>query len=235
MNNSRIQRFITTVFLGLSLSIVPAIHAADSGLIKDVQEKLIQLGYDPGGADGVAGNKTTTAITRFQRANNQLVNPVITVDLQKDLLNALAMKLYLDSRSDEAGATPTQHVQKAPSPAPIATRATETATTRQVSPEPKSESSFFGGLANFSRRVTGGLPGKRGVQPGRSMSTATIGIRGLGAGDMKTARADFRAFKQLDSYRSSSQQAYRHADDAGLRNRQIDYIEQQGVMDKWFQ
>ena len=43
----------------------------DTGnLIKWVQERLNQLGYNCGNADGIAGNQTMSAISKFQSANN---------------------------------------------------------------------------------------------------------------------------------------------------------------------
>ena len=44
---------------------------ADGGnIIYKVQKKLIEIGYDPGPADGVYGQKTATAIANFQKDND---------------------------------------------------------------------------------------------------------------------------------------------------------------------
>ena len=42
---------------------------SDDQKVYQVQEKLKQLGYDPGRADGILGKKTKTAVRHFQRDN----------------------------------------------------------------------------------------------------------------------------------------------------------------------
>lgn len=48
--------------------------ASGSGLVRDIQSKLVQQGFDPGPADGKLGPKTRTAITQYQQKNNLLVD-----------------------------------------------------------------------------------------------------------------------------------------------------------------
>lgn len=42
-------------------------HKPVSPIVKDVQASLIKAGYSPGAADGIAGPKTKSAITAYQR------------------------------------------------------------------------------------------------------------------------------------------------------------------------
>lgn len=43
------------------------VAAAEMPLVREVQERLAALGYDPGPADGIAGERTRVAIMAFQR------------------------------------------------------------------------------------------------------------------------------------------------------------------------
>lgn len=45
-----------------------------AGLVRDIQTKLAQQGYDPGPRDGKLGPKTRAAITHYQQNNNLLVD-----------------------------------------------------------------------------------------------------------------------------------------------------------------
>ncbi len=45
-----------------------------TGMVRSIQTDLATLGYDPGPADGTAGQKTTDAIIRYQR-DHQLLQP----------------------------------------------------------------------------------------------------------------------------------------------------------------
>lgn len=56
--------------------------------------------------------------------------------------------------------------------------------------------------------------------------TATIGIRGLEAEDLKQAHFDSGQMQQLDGFAASSEQAAAHAGDAGLSASQIEYLGQ---------
>ncbi len=55
-------------------------------------------------------------------------------------------------------------------------------------------------------------------------SVATIGIRGLGPGDIKKANPDPQAMAAMDRYRSNPDKARRHAGSAGLRSQNIAYL-----------
>lgn len=54
-------------------------------LVRAVQLKLKELGYDPGPADGMSGPKTRYGIKQFQSANNMTVNGQISDELLKEL------------------------------------------------------------------------------------------------------------------------------------------------------
>lgn len=53
--------------------------------IKKVQEKLNELGYKCGTADGVAGKKTTEAIKKFQKDKGLIADGVIGSKTKKEL------------------------------------------------------------------------------------------------------------------------------------------------------
>jgi osmotically inducible lipoprotein OsmB len=44
-------------------------QGADAATVRSIQSGLARLGYDPGAADGVAGQKTRAAILRYQQDN----------------------------------------------------------------------------------------------------------------------------------------------------------------------
>ncbi len=73
------------------------------------------------------------------------------------------------------------------------------------------------GLFNFFRRGDGAA--RKGV-------TSTIGIRGLGASDLKTARPNLRELARMDAYRSSGPRAIGFAMQGRLPERKLDYIRQ---------
>lgn len=52
--------------IGWSLNIMAAKY---DPLVEKAQQRLIELGYDPGPADGKMGGKTETAIKQFQQDN----------------------------------------------------------------------------------------------------------------------------------------------------------------------
>ena len=54
--------------------------------VKAIQEKLTELGFNPGEADGIYGKKTAAAIEAYQTANNMTANGVITEGLYKQVL-----------------------------------------------------------------------------------------------------------------------------------------------------
>jgi peptidoglycan hydrolase-like protein with peptidoglycan-binding domain len=50
-------------------------HAsAGNGMVRDIQSKLAQQGYDPGPTDGRLGPRTRSAITQYQQRNNLRVD-----------------------------------------------------------------------------------------------------------------------------------------------------------------
>ncbi len=59
--------------------------------------------------------------------------------------------------------------------------------------------------------------------PGRV--TSTIGIRGLTAEELRTARADLRALRQMERFASDPRRALHFADEAQLRARRLGYLE----------
>ncbi len=48
--------------------------SSSAGLVRDIQTKLAQQGFDPGPTDGKAGPRTRSAITQYQQKNNLLVD-----------------------------------------------------------------------------------------------------------------------------------------------------------------
>ncbi len=58
-------------------------HADDSGgrLVKDIQEALTEIAYDPGPADGIMGRKTAAAIRQYQEDHGLLIDGKATPEL----------------------------------------------------------------------------------------------------------------------------------------------------------
>jgi hypothetical protein len=56
--------------------------------IIQAQKRLKELGYDPGPVDGISGNKTRKAITKYQQTNGLTVTKL----LDKDTLISLGIK-----------------------------------------------------------------------------------------------------------------------------------------------
>jgi len=73
----------------------------------------------------------------------------------------------------------------------------------------------LGGLFSFFRRDDSNP---------RTGVTSTIGIRGLGASDLKTARPNRRELAKLDHYRSSEARAIGFSMQGHLPERKIDYF-----------
>jgi hypothetical protein len=63
-----ISRLWVVMLLGMVVTLTP-VWAADP-VLQQAQQKLLELGYDPGSADGVSGPRTRQAIEAFQRAQN---------------------------------------------------------------------------------------------------------------------------------------------------------------------
>lgn len=53
---------------------VPATVSGKSESVRQAQKKLAALGYSPGPADGLMGDRTTSAIEQFQRDNNMPIS-----------------------------------------------------------------------------------------------------------------------------------------------------------------
>ena len=70
----------------------------NNGLVKELQENLIKLGYSCGkyGADGDFGNDTLTAVKAFQKANNLtqdgVVGPLTQAAIEKQLKKTTSSK-----------------------------------------------------------------------------------------------------------------------------------------------
>ena len=75
-------------------------------------------------------------------------------------------------------------------------------------------------LFSFFRR-DGGAP-RKGV-------TSTIGIRGLGASDLKTARPNRRELARMDAYRSSGPRAIGFAVQGHLPERKLEYFQDEST------
>ena len=57
----------------------------DRSVIQQVQEALNKMGYDCGTPDGIAGNRTTTAVTSYQQAHNLTADGQINDELLSSL------------------------------------------------------------------------------------------------------------------------------------------------------
>lgn len=57
-------------------------------LVKEIQSRLLALGYSPGVADGYAGQKTFNAIKQFQKDNQLFIDPTISKELLANLNSA---------------------------------------------------------------------------------------------------------------------------------------------------
>lgn len=95
-------------------------------------------------------------------------------------------------------------------------------TSPSVSKDQKSESSHF---KNLARRVTGWLGNDTSGSTNTSSSTATVGIRGLEAEDLRTAHPDTKELQKMDSYVSSDSDAAGFANKAQLVAQNVEYLE----------
>lgn len=66
----------------------PARTSVSIETVFNIQNLLIDLGYNPGPADGVIGRNTKTAITQFQRQRGLPVNGLASKALLIELKNA---------------------------------------------------------------------------------------------------------------------------------------------------
>ncbi len=219
--------YAVLMVLGIILLTTGVSQAADRALVSEVQQKLVKLGYQPGTADGVVGEKTIQAIRQFHQDNQFPQDPEITLELSSVLTHVIAIQGYR-SRARENKRTKTMAASNAIAhePETPSTRYQQRVAQKQVeAKEEEGSSGFFGGLANLSRRISSGFSGTGSRPTQRNSTTATIGIRGLGAEDLKTAHADLRALKQLDEYRSTQQKVSQYVVKEGLQLRDIDYLE----------
>jgi len=73
--------------------------------------------------------------------------------------------------------------------------------------------------------ASGAAPLGKFVTPSRKpVTTATIGIRGLEAEDLKSARIDAQQVKLLDTYAASRQEAEEAAQASGLNAARVEYF-----------
>ena len=91
-----------------------------------------------------------------------------------------------------------------------------------VSKNQKSESSHF---INLARRVTGWLGNDSSGSATTSSSSSTIGIRGLGAEDLRKAHPDTRALQKMDGYVANTSDAAGFAHKAQLVAQNVEYLE----------
>lgn len=62
--------------------------------VKTIQESLIKLGYKPGPIDGLFGEKTETAVIKFQEEHNLYADGIVGPNTWKELIEA--MRVHLD-------------------------------------------------------------------------------------------------------------------------------------------
>ena len=56
-----------------------------TGMVRSIQTDLATLGYDPGPADGMTGQKTTDAIIRYQRDHQLLADGIPSPELARHI------------------------------------------------------------------------------------------------------------------------------------------------------
>ena len=88
--------------------------------------------------------------------------------------------------------------------------------------ESKSDSrGFLSGLAAFSRKASRFFrPDSRSTSAG----TATIGVRGLSAAEIKSAKADFDEFLKMERFASNQKRAGEFARQGGLSAQKVPHI-----------
>lgn len=69
----------------------PQLHGTD---IKQIQSKLLQLGYNPGSIDSYFGPNTKNAIIAFQKENNITPNGICDITTWNSLFKLTSSKLY---------------------------------------------------------------------------------------------------------------------------------------------
>ena len=56
-------------------------------ITKLLQEKLVSLGYNTNGVDGIFGSATDNAVRLYQRANNLVVDGIVGKNTWRKILN----------------------------------------------------------------------------------------------------------------------------------------------------
>jgi peptidoglycan hydrolase-like protein with peptidoglycan-binding domain len=58
--------------------VIPVItESSEEATVKAIQEKLVSLGYDTGGIDGIYGPNTRNAVMLFQESRNLIVDGIV--------------------------------------------------------------------------------------------------------------------------------------------------------------
>ncbi|MCK5497613.1 MAG: hypothetical protein KAI77_00340, partial [Gammaproteobacteria bacterium] len=78
---------------------------------------------------------------------------------------------------------------------------------------------------NLARRVTGWLGNSSSGSTTTSSSSSTIGIRGLGAEELRTAHPDTEALQKMDGFVSNTNDAAGFANKALLVAQNVEYLE----------
>jgi hypothetical protein len=92
--------------------------------------------------------------------------------------------------------------------------------TAKIESEPDSRG-FLAGLATFSRKASGFF---KSDSNSTSSTTATIGIRGLSADQIKAAKPDFAELARLQQFTSNSQRQTAFTRQGGLRARSVKHL-----------
>ncbi len=93
-----------------------------------------------------------------------------------------------------------------------------------AAPPPPRAPASGGGFAAFSRSVSGLLGGFRGHQSNYAAPTATIGIRGLTAGELAQAAPNFQAYAESERFVANPYDAQAYAFAAGLVPQRLPYL-----------
>ena len=150
------------------------------------------------------------------KKNQQALNAQSKADLDQEKLAEDEYKIQVEEKkSAEAVAISTPAASKDET-------LPSSPTSPSVSENQKSESSHF---TNLARRVTGWLGNDSSGSTNTSSSTATIGIRGLGAEDLRTAHPDTEALQKMDGYVSNTSDAAGFANKAQLVAQNVEYLE----------
>jgi hypothetical protein len=148
--------------------------------------------------------------------NQQVLKAQTKVDLDQEKLAGDEPKSQVEEKkSAEAVATNTPTTSKDET-------LPSSPTSPSVSKNKKSESSHF---TNLARRVTGWLGNDSSRSTTASSSSSTIGIRGLGAEDLRTAHPDTEELQKMDGYVSNTIDAAGFANKAQLVAQNVEYLE----------